>query len=372
MDNVLFKRALRGTWVCLLLVALLLAAYWLVPLLYPFLIAWLVAYIMNPFVSWVEDHLRLPRWLAVTFALLVYFGSMIIVFSAAITRLVKELIHVTDSLDLSIEKWKNIILEWSQNEKLQNTMGEINRFIASHPGYSNTLHKNIDSTAVNISTAISRTVASLLNGVVNLLTSLPSIGIILLVILLAAFFMSKNWNQNWLFLARLIPGPFQQTAREIWIDLRKALFGYLTTQFIMISITAVIVLIGLLILGVESAFTYAILIGFVDLLPYLGVGTIMLPWLIYAYISGDFTLGIGLSILYGIILVARQLIEPKVLATSVGLEPLPVLIAMFAGLKLFGVLGLIIGPVSLVIMGAVIRAGVVRDLRNYIMNGRLR
>ncbi|MFD3257898.1 sporulation integral membrane protein YtvI [Paenibacillus lentus] len=372
MDNVFVKRVLRGTWVCLLLIALLLLAYWLIPLLYPFLIAWLVAYIMNPFVSWCEIHLRLPRWLAVTFALLVYFGSTIIVFSAAITRLVKELIHVTESLDLSIEKWKNVFMEWSQNEKLQSIMNEINRFIASHPGYSNTLHKNIDSTAVNISTAISRTVASLLNGVVNLLTSLPSLGIILLVILLAAFFMSKNWNQNMLFLARLIPEPFQQTAREIWNDLQKALFGYLTTQFIMISITAVIVLVGLLILRVESAFTYAILIGFVDLLPYLGVGTIMLPWLIYAYVSGDLSLGIGLSILYGLILIARQLIEPKVLATSVGLEPLPVLIAMFAGLKLFGVLGLIIGPVSLVIIGAIIRAGVIRDMRNYIVNGRLR
>ncbi|MNJ72019.1 hypothetical protein D3C77_686270 [compost metagenome] len=98
----------------------------------------------------------------------------------------------------------------------------------------------------------------------------------------------------------------------------------------------------------------------------------MVPWLIYAYISGDFSLGIGLSILYGVILVARQLIEPKVLATSVGLEPLSILISMFAGLQLFGVLGLIVGPVSFVIAGAMIRAGVVRDLRNYIVSGRLR
>ncbi|WP_055108810.1 sporulation integral membrane protein YtvI [Paenibacillus ihumii] len=372
MNNVFAKRVLRGTWVCSMLIALLLLAYWLIPLLYPFLIAWLVAYIINPFASWIEGQLRLPRWLAVTLALLTYFGGALIVFSAAITRLVKELIHVTESLDLSIEKWKNVITEWSQNEKLQSILNEINRFIASHPGYSNTLHRNIDSTAANISTAISQTVASLLNGVLNLLASLPSLGIILLVILLAAFFMSKNWNQNLLLLARLVPEPFQQTAREIWNDLQKALFGYLLAQFIMISITAVIVLIGLLVLGVESAFTYALLIGFVDLLPYLGVGTIMVPWLIYAYISGDLSLGIGLSVLYGLILVARQLIEPKVLATSVGLEPLPVLIATFAGLKLFGVLGLIIGPVSLVILGAIVRAGVIRDLRNYIVSGRLR
>lgn len=135
------------------------------------------------------------------------------------------------------------------------------------------------------------------------------------------------------FLARSIPAPFRRTAGDIWKDLQKALSGYLRAQFIMISITAFIVLIGLLILGVESAFTYALLIGLVDLLPYLGVGTIMIPWLIYAFATGDMTLGIGLSVLYGIILVARQLIEPKVLASSVGLDPLPTLIAMFAGLE---------------------------------------
>ncbi|MMZ66502.1 hypothetical protein D1872_290040 [compost metagenome] len=98
----------------------------------------------------------------------------------------------------------------------------------------------------------------------------------------------------------------------------------------------------------------------------------MVPWLVYAYMTGDLRLGIGLSILYGVILVARQLIEPKVLASSVGLDPLPTLIAMFVGLKLFGLLGLIIGPVSFVVVGAMIRAGVLRDLRNYIVNGRLR
>ncbi|MNI14468.1 hypothetical protein D3C73_677310 [compost metagenome] len=98
----------------------------------------------------------------------------------------------------------------------------------------------------------------------------------------------------------------------------------------------------------------------------------MVPWLLYAFLTGNVPLGIGLSILYGIIMISRQIIEPKVLSSSVGLEPFPTLISTFVGLKLFGFLGLIIGPVSLVIASAFIRAGVLRNLRNYIMNGRLR
>jgi predicted PurR-regulated permease PerM len=79
-----------------------------------------------------------------------------------------------------------------------------------------------------------------------------------------------------------------------------------------------------------------------------------------------------LSILYIILLIGRQIVEPKVLASSVGLNPLPTLIGMFIGLKLFGVLGLIIGPVSLIVVDALNRANVIQDLRNYILAGRVR
>lgn len=372
LDHVMTKRLLRGSWVCIVLIALTALFYWLLPLIYPFLIAWLIAYAMNPLVRWLQSAAKLPRWLAVTASLLLYFGSAGIVLSAAVTRLVKELITLAESLDLHIEEWRGWFVEWSQSEGIQNIINEINSFIASNPGYENTINKNIDNTTSTISSAISRLLSGFLSGIVNLLTSLPNLGVILIVILLATFFISKNWERNMRFLVGLVPSPFRKTGSEVWKDLQKALFGYLRAQFIMISITAVIVLIGLLILRVDSAFTYAILIGFVDLLPYLGVGTVMVPWLVYAYMSGDTGFGIGLSILYGIILVARQLIEPKVLASSVGLDPLPTLISMFVGLKLFGVLGLIIGPVSFVVFGAIVRAGVLRDLRNYIVNGRLR
>ena len=93
----------------------------------------------------------------------------------------------------------------------------------------------------------------------------------------------------------------------------------------------------------------------------------MVPWIAYTFIYGDLSLGIGLSVLYGVILVVRSMLEPKVLASSVGLAPLPTLIAMFVGLKLFGVLGLIIGPVSLVILSTIHRANVFRDLYGYVV-----
>ena len=153
------------------------------------------------------------------------------------------------------------------------------------------------------------------------------------------------------------------------MDLQKALFGYFRAQFIMISITAVVVIIGLSIIGVNYAISIGLLIGLVDLLPYLGVGAAMVPWIAFTFIYGNISLGIGLSILYGVILITRQILEPKVLASSVGLDPLPTLIAMFVGLSCSELSGLIIGPVSLVILSAIHRANVFSDLYSFIMKG---
>jgi sporulation integral membrane protein YtvI len=134
----------------------------------------------------------------------------------------------------------------------------------------------------------------------------------------------------------------------------------------------VVVLIGLIILRVDYAITISFLIGLCDLMPYLGTGTFMIPWIIFLFIQHNLYLGFGLTILYSIILVARQTFEPKVLASSVGLDAFSTLISMFIGLKLFGIIGLIIGPVTLIVLTAFHKAHVFRDIRNYVVHGAIK
>ena len=142
------------------------------------------------------------------------------------------------------------------------------------------------------------------------------------------------------------------------IDLKKALFGFLKAQLTLISITTVIILIGLLILRVDYAITIALVTGLVDILPYLGTGLIFVPWIIYELITGNINFAIGLGVLYIIVLVQRQIMEPKVLSSNIGMDPLATLISLFVGFKLIGFLGLIIGPVTLVILTTLHKANV--------------
>lgn len=370
MDRLALKRLLRGLWVVLSTSMLLFALYIILPLLYPLLLAWLLAYIMHPLVL-ILKSLKLPSWLAVSLSLLFYIGGTALVMTAVITRLVKELIVLLQTFNLHTDQWKELLLSLSRNVSIQNIINQINQFYHDNPDYHATIDSNISRTTETVGNAVTHVVTGFFNVILRLISALPSMGTILIVVVLAAFFISTSWERHNVKLSAWMPAPLLKPVSDIWHDLRKALFGYLRAQLILISITALIVVIGLLLLGVKSSFAIGLMIGFVDLIPYLGVGIVMLPWALYAYMTGDLALGIGLSVLYAVILITRQVLEPKVLASSIGLDPLAMLIGMFVGLQLFGMLGLIIGPVLLVILVAFNRAGVFRALHCYIVSGRL-
>src|SRR5690606_7893419 len=89
-------------------------------------------------------------------------------------------------------------------------------------------------------------------------------------------------------------------------------------------------------------------VGIVDLIPYLGTGFILWPWTIIAFLFGSTELGIGLIILYVVVVIQRNIVEPKILSANIGLDPLSTLIAIYLGFQFFGALGLILGPVLLI------------------------
>ncbi|MCV4232930.1 sporulation integral membrane protein YtvI [Virgibacillus sp. LDC1] len=372
MERLMLKRFGRGVWVLSSIFVIAYLIYVLLPLLYPFLLAWIIAYAMNPCVHLLQRSLKLPRWLAVTLSLLLYFGAALLILTAAVTRLVKELIILSQSFNLHIDAWMEWLTAWTQNDSFQNIINEISRFYQNNPNYHDTINQNITRTTQTIGTAVTDLVTGIFNGILQIIYYLPNLGTILIVVLLSTFFLSNSWERHNRALLRILPGVIRKPMIYIFSDLKKALFGFARAQLILISITALIVMITLYALGVDSAFSIGLLIGLVDLLPYLGVGIVLIPWSLYAFMTGDLTLGIGLTVLYSIILIVRQIMEPKVLASSVGLDPLAALLGMFVGLKLFGILGLIVGPVSLVILDAFHRAHVFKDLRNYIIGGRFR
>jgi sporulation integral membrane protein YtvI len=371
LDRLLQRQILRGLLVFGMIIIIALFLYYVVPLVYPFIFGWIIAYMMNPLVNLLHKRAKLPRLLATVISLFVFFGITVGLITLLTVNVIIEIGSLANAIQTNINTWKDEIIHYINSDYIQNLVDQLTAFYNENPSYQNTINTNLSSTASMIAGLSSSIVSFVFNLVISFITSLPRLATFTIIGMLAAFFISKDWYKLLAKIASYFSENVKAATRTIWGDLQKALFGYIRAQLILITITAFVVLIGLIILDVKYAVLISFLIGLCDLLPYLGTGTFMIPWIIFVFIQHNLYLGIGLTILYSIILVARQTFEPKVLASSVGLDAFSTLISMFIGLKLFGLLGLVIGPVTLIVLTAFHKANVFRDIRNYIRRGSM-
>lgn len=366
----LVHQIFRGIWVTIIIALVALAFYYIVPLIYPFIFGWLIALLLNPVVNFFQFKIRLPRWLSVTLTMVLFLAAMVTAITLLVANIVVELGSLADTIQLQINRWVEQFNVFINSITFQQWIERINEFFENNPKYQETVNTNLSSTAGSIADVSKLVITYIFTALKAFLTSLPNIATITIIVMLATFFISKDWYG----LIKRYKGIFSEvivkTTKLIRTDLQKALFGYMRAQLILVSLTALVVIIGLLVLRVDYAITIGLLTGLADLMPYLGTGAVMVPWILYVFFAqGNIVLGIGLSVLYGVIVIARQIMEPKVLASSVGLDPLATLVAMFVGLKLFGLLGLIIGPVSLILITAFYRARIFHDIASYIHKG---
>ncbi|MBG9943625.1 sporulation integral membrane protein YtvI [Brevibacillus formosus] len=358
---------IRLLWVCLLVYVGIWVFQHATPLLYPFLIALIIALIINKPVTFMTRKFRIPRWLSVIIALLVLMLFAGGVVTLIITETVVEIGELAKRLPVVAQELAHYLQTTISQDFLMGLYNQIQWFYDQlDPGYQEKLTNTVGSAISTITNVGQNLIVKFLDGLKNLLVSLPNMATVSVISIMGAFFISKDfalWEER---ARRLLPKGVNSRLDQIFIDLRNALFGFVKAQLTLISLTAAIVIIGLLFMRVEYAITIGLITGLVDLLPYLGTGTVFVPWIIYMFFKGNYTMVIGLSILYGVVLIFRQIIEPKVVAENVGLDPLLTLVALFVGLQLFGFLGLIIGPVSLVLINALVKANVFVDVWGYI------
>ncbi|MFS1511793.1 sporulation integral membrane protein YtvI [Chengkuizengella sp. SCS-71B] len=147
---------------------------------------------------------------------------------------------------------------------------------------------------------------------------------------------------------------------NVLMNLRSSIFGFIRAQVILSSLTYIVALTGLLILGVDYALVIALLIIIVDLLPILGTGSFIMPWAIYNFIIGNIFVGVGLVVLFLAITVFRRIVEPKILGKSIGIGALSALISLYIGFQLMGLVGLFLGPLVVILYQAMRDEGLIK------------
>jgi sporulation integral membrane protein YtvI len=307
-----------------------------IKLVLPLLVAYLIAVLLNPVIDLIENKLyfaRTPSTLVVLTLFLAIIGLLLYLLAS---NLIAELVDLTVMLS-------SLSDVWSLNNAMESLQGFLQRLHLPSNYIQNAWNEIWGSLDV-----VRGGIAGLLAQVFNLIAALPEYLILLVLMIIASFFFARDYKDikiNMIHLAkRWLPESWMAGARRIGSGLQKALHGYIKAILVLVTITGFISLIGLSILGVNYAHILAIIMALLDLLPIVGPGTVFIPWALWAFFSGSPGFGIGLLILYGIITVIRQILEPKVVGDSIGLHPLTTLISIYVGYTLLGIWGFILGP----------------------------
>ena len=185
---------------------------------------------------------------------------------------------------------------------------------------------------------------------------------IIIVALISAYFFTKDKTLISAFTHKHFHTLFEGQLKEAKEQLKYSILGYVKTQCILMFYTFVICIIGLLLLRSPYALLLSVIISFIDALPFFGSGFILWPGAVIYMIIGKPSVAVGYIIIYLCVNFMRQIMQPKILGTQIGLHPLLILISMYIGLKCIGFLGMIIGPILAVLLKAVYQASETVDV----------
>ena len=354
--------ALRACCVLFLAAAAGIAGYYSFPLTYPFVIALILAIIINPFVEWLEKWTGFPRGVNVGIVLVGFLTAGAGFMTLIVAEVVSGAAYLAKVLPAQFQK----AAFYAERFFTDQIMPLYNQLAAFFDGLDAGQQESIIAQIENVGSEFASGTASFLSKILEMVplffAFLPNMAAVLIFSLLATFFISKDLHKLKKWVQTVLPDRLIKGGIAVYAELKKAVAGFLKAQALLVSITMLLVLTGLIILNINHAVAIAFFIGLVDLLPYLGAGSVFVPWILYLVMTKQLPLAIGIGILYIVVLTFRQLAEPKILSRSIGIHPLGVLIALFAGIKLFGFLGLIMGPALFVLIQALFTTGIFKEI----------
>lgn len=316
---------------------------------WPFVASWILALLATPLCNFLEKHIKLnKRWSSAVIIVLVLVGIAGMGY-LAVTKLGRELmelfsgapeyyIYVQRTIKSFGDDLINVISPISADFGKQ-IQGVFNDFLSQMGGVVNKFApKGVEM--------MGSAAADLTNGFIGTV-----------VMIIAAYFFIADRERLGEGFWRIIPEDLKPTVCNIKDKVIAALGGFLLAQFKIMCIVFVILLIGFLLIGNPYALLLALVISFVDLLPILGTGTILIPWTLVCFLQKDYRQAVFLIVLYVVCLVARQFLQPKMIADSMGLDSMATLVLIYTGYKLNGMKGMILALLAGVIILSLYRLG---------------
>ncbi len=327
----------------------------LVVYLLPFILAWFLSLCLTPPAERIAKRLHCSPKICAILLFTAVLCLTVLLIGASVSRLLRELqgllARLLEGGDLS-----GTILT-GNNDYFQSVFSRIKfleRFAGSQNGaafrarFNQMVGNALTEAIASVSAEIPRVAARIISG-------MPSVLLFIGVTVIAGFYFCMDRHGIEAALLALLPRSLRDRIPTWGKGIKRVSFRYLRAYLWLLLLTFLELFIGFCILRVEYAFLLAALIAVVDLLPILGVGTVLIPWAVMELINRDVKFGIGLLILYGTVSVLHQIFEPKLVGKSLGLHPLLTLMAGYVGYRSFGFLGMAIAPFVVLLCKSVLR-----------------
>jgi sporulation integral membrane protein YtvI len=327
----------------LLLVVILCYGFALVwPYIFPFVVGGVLAIVLLPLVRWCEA-IGMRR----TVAALTVMVGIVVMFLLIFTYLAIAIAKEATSLTANLPQYFTLAQDWVE-QRLQ-------RGVALYGQLPPQVSAGLQDTVSHVLKAIEGWVNNLATWILNSLTKLPEWTFLVVIALVATFFMLVNRERMYQSFLRTLPPGWSGKVQVVVNDVVRAFIGTIRVQIILMILSAVLGVLGMAVLHIPYALILGLLFGVSGMIPILGSAIMTVPWAAGALLLGDVPMAIKVLLIQVVISLIRHMVEPKILADSVGLDTLSTLFALYVGMKLMGVVGLFLGPIILIGVKSLLR-----------------
>ena len=309
----------------------------------PFIIGWIISSIASPVVRFFEEKLKVRRKAVSAVVIVAVLAVVVLLVYLLVAKLIKEGVGFVNELP---NIWNSILAEFY--EVGANLEGIYNRMPVDMQNTLDNIGQEMGNYFSGIMTSIELPSFAAVGSVAK---QIPDVFLSIVICLLSAYFFvaDKAYMAN--VAERLVPRAVRYRFDLIRRSFSKAIGGYFKAQFKIECWVYILLVIGLMILDVNYAFLVALGIAFLDFLPVFGTGTVMLPWAVIEFLSKDYRMMFGLLVIWLVGQLVRQVIQPKIVGDSIGVDAIPTLFLLYIGYRLAGMLGMILAvPIGIILM----------------------
>ena len=306
------------------------------PIVLPFILGFFIAY----FIVKVSNKINVNKKIMRIILAIIFYGTIGLAFVLLTLKIVTSsynfFLNIPHLYENQVLPVVGVVAEW-----VTHTFEQLD------PGIVETLQMifdNMGSVFRNLIGSVSGKAVNVLSGIIS---GIPSVFLGTLLMIISSLFFIVDFDNIQLFVNKYVPVKVLEKTDSIKDYLKNTLFVVLKSYVLIMLFTFTELSLLFFVFGIDNGLIMASIIAVFDIMPILGTGGIVIPWAVFSFLMGDMMMGIKLIAIYGIVMIVRNYIEPKIVGAQLGLHPIITLISMFVGLSLFGIVGMFGLPITI-------------------------